>query len=92
MAGSNAGRRWQLWERIKGTGKSSNTCWDWQINHVEQIYGAMDDVFAFTATFKVFPPRLFPPRLFPPSFVPTTVMEDAMEAIKDARQKAAGGR
>jgi hypothetical protein len=71
----------------QGTGKSSNTYWYWQINHVGQIYGAMDDVFAFAATFKDFPPRLFPP-----SFVPTTVMEDAMEAIKDARQKAAGGR
>ncbi|MEJ0076947.1 MAG: arylsulfatase [Alphaproteobacteria bacterium] len=66
---------------------TSNTFWDWQVNHVGQIYGAMDDVFAFTATFKEFPPRSFPP-----SFVPTTVMEDAMEAIKDARQKAAGAR
>lgn len=66
---------------------TSNTFWDWQVNHVGQIYGAMDDVFQFTATFKEFPPRSFPP-----SFVPTTVMEDAMEAIKDARQKAAGSR
>ena len=63
---------------------TSNTFWDWQLNHVGQIYGAMDDVFAFTATFKEFPPRSFPP-----SFVPTTVMEDAMEQIKDARQRAA---
>jgi arylsulfatase len=47
----------------------------------------MDDVFAFVATFKEFPPRSFPP-----SFVPTTVTDDAMEQIKDARQKAVGTR
>ncbi len=62
---------------------TSNTFWDWQVNHIGSMYGAMDDVFAFTATFKEFPPRSFPQ-----SFVPTTVMEDAMDAIKDARQKA----
>ena len=66
---------------------TSNTFWDWQLNHVGQVYGAMDDVFAFAATFKEFPPRSFPP-----SFVPTTVLEDVMEAIKDARQKATGTR
>ena len=26
---------------------TSNTFWDWQMNHVGQIYGMMDDVFAF---------------------------------------------
>jgi arylsulfatase A-like enzyme len=62
---------------------TSNTFWDWQINQIGGVYGAMDDVFAFTASFKDFPPRSFPP-----SFVPTTVMEDAMEAIKQAKEKA----
>ena len=66
---------------------TSNTFWDWQLNHVGAAYGMMDEVFKFTATFKDFPPRSFPP-----SFNPTTVLEDAMEAIKDARQKAAGAR
>ena len=47
----------------------------------------MDDVFQFAATFKEFPPRSFPP-----SFVPTTVLEDVMETIRDARQKAVGTR
>ena len=46
---------------------TSNTFWDWQINHVGQVYGAMDDVFEFVMTFKDFPPRSFPP-----SFVPAT--------------------
>jgi len=62
---------------------TSNTFWDWQINHVGQIYGAMDDVGAFALTFKDFPPRSFPP-----SFVPTNVVEEMMDDIKDQRQKA----
>ena len=40
---------------------TSNTFWDWQLNHVGQVYGAMDDVAQFVATFKEFPPRSFPP-------------------------------
>jgi arylsulfatase len=64
---------------------TSNTFWDWQLNHVGQVYGAMDEVFKFAATFKEFPPRSFPP-----SFVPTTIMQEELEAIKAARQKAGG--
>jgi arylsulfatase len=63
---------------------TSNTFWDWQMNHVGSIYGAMDDVFQFTATFKDFPPRSFPP-----SFVPTTVME---ETLSDIKNRGATGR
>jgi len=59
---------------------TSNTFWDWQLNHVGQIYGVMDEVFAFAATFKEFPPRSFPP-----SFVPTTIMEETLEQIRRAR-------
>jgi arylsulfatase len=62
---------------------TSNTYWDWQLNHVGQIYGAMDEVFKFAATFKEFPPRSFPP-----SFVPTTIMEETMDDIRD-QEKAA---
>ena len=40
---------------------TSNTFWDWQLNHVGGVYGAMDDVFEFAATFKEFPPRSIPP-------------------------------
>ena len=65
---------------------TSNTFWDWQLNHIGQVYGAMDEVFQFTATFKEFPPRSFPP-----SFVPTTIMEQTMDDIKDARRRSMGG-
>jgi arylsulfatase A-like enzyme len=65
---------------------TSNTFWDWQINHIGQVYGVMDEVFQFTATFKEFPPRSFPP-----SFVPTTIMEQTMDDIKDARRRSSGG-
>jgi hypothetical protein len=62
---------------------TSNTFWDWQMNHVGQVYGMMDDVFAFVATFKEFPPRSFPP-----SFNPATVLEETLDNIKDARERA----
>ena len=62
---------------------TSNTFWDWELNHVGQVYGAMDDVFAFASTFKDFPPRSFPP-----SFVPTNILEETLDDIKDNRAKA----
>jgi hypothetical protein len=56
---------------------TSNTFWDWQLNHVQTMYGVMDEVFQFVATFKDFPPRSFPP-----SFNPANIMESAMEDYK----------
>ena len=56
---------------------TSNTFWDWQINHVGSMYGVMDDVFKFAATFKEFPPRSSPP-----SFNPANVMEETLRVIK----------
>jgi arylsulfatase A-like enzyme len=56
---------------------TSNTYWDWQINHVGAVYGTMDDVFQFVASFKDFPPRSFPP-----SFNPANIMESTLDAIK----------
>jgi len=56
---------------------TSNTFWDWQINHVGSMYGVMDDVFQFAASFKEFPPRSFPP-----SFNPANIMEEEMEQMK----------
>ena len=56
---------------------TSNTFWDWQMNHVGQVYGMMDEVFQFVATFKDFPPRSFPP-----SFNPANVMESTLDDIK----------
>ena len=44
---------------------TSNTFWDWQINHVASMYGVMDNIFEFATTFKDFPPRSFPPALIP---------------------------
>lgn len=56
---------------------TSNTFWDWQLNHVGSIYGAMQEVFVFAESFKEFPPRSFPP-----SFVPTKIMEQTLKEIK----------
>jgi len=60
---------------------TSNTYWDWSLNQIGAIYGAMDDVFKFAATFKEYPPRSFPP-----SFVPTTIMEEVLREIKLERK------
>ena len=57
-----------------GTGSSTTS---------DSVYGAMDEVFKFAATFKEFPPRSFPP-----SFVPTTIMEETLDDIRDAKKKA----
>jgi arylsulfatase A-like enzyme len=59
---------------------TSNTYWDWNLNHVGAVYGAMDEVFKFAATFKEFPPRAFPP-----SFNPTTIMKQTLDEIKHER-------
>lgn len=63
---------------------TSNTFWDWQLNHVGSVYGVMDEVFKFAATFKAFPPRSYPP-----SFNPANILEETLESIKDARIRAA---
>ena len=56
---------------------TSNTFWDWQLNHVASMYGVMDDVFQFASTFKDFPPRSFPP-----SFNPANILDEEMDQIK----------
>ncbi len=56
---------------------TSNTFWDWQMNHVGSMYGVMDDVFQFASTFKDFPPRSFPP-----SFNPANILSEEMDGIK----------
>jgi arylsulfatase A-like enzyme len=60
---------------------TSNTFWDWNLNHVGSAYGMMDEVFKFADTFKEFPPRSFPP-----SFNPATIMSETMEELKAARE------
>ena len=63
---------------------TSNTYWDWNINQIGAVYGAMDEVGEFAESFKEFPPRSFPP-----SFVPTTIVSEIMGQIKAERAEAA---
>ncbi|MDQ6470110.1 arylsulfatase [Flavobacterium sp. LHD-80] len=56
---------------------TSNTFWDWQLNHVGAMYGVIQDVVVFAETFKEYPPRSIPP-----SFSAYTIMEEAMKDIK----------
>jgi arylsulfatase len=60
---------------------TSNTYWDWIINHVPQVYQGMEVVPPFMETFKEFPPRSTPQ-----SFNPANMMEDTLRDIK-AKQK-----
>ncbi|MFO0848750.1 MAG: arylsulfatase [Gemmataceae bacterium] len=60
---------------------TSNTYWDWVMNHVPQMYVAMGEVQKFVPTFKEFPPRSVPP-----SFNPANMMEETLRDIK-AKQK-----
>jgi arylsulfatase len=60
---------------------TSNTYWDWNLNHIGAGYGMMDEVFKCVASFDAYPPRSFPP-----SFNPTTLMEDKLREIKAARK------
>lgn len=64
---------------------TSNTYWDWSMNHVPQMYMGMEAVSEFAASFKEFPPRSFPP-----SFNPSNIIEDELRMIKakDALQKS----
>jgi arylsulfatase A-like enzyme len=64
---------------------TSNTFWDWQLNHVGSVYGAMDEVFQFVATFKEFPPRSFPP-----SFNPANIMESTLDTMKQKKALTEG--
>jgi hypothetical protein len=64
---------------------TSNTFWDWQLDHVQTMYGVMDDVFQFVATFKDFPPRSFPP-----SFNPANIMESTTDTLKQKKALTEG--
>jgi hypothetical protein len=56
---------------------TSNTYWDWHLNHVGNMYGVTADVLDFIASF-----RDYPPRSFPPSFNPAEMMEESMQLLK----------
>jgi hypothetical protein len=49
----------------------------------EPVYGVMEDVFKFTATFKEFPPRSIPP-----SFNPANIMEETIDDIRNAQKRS----
>ena len=67
---------------------TSNTFWDWQPqSRRPDLRRRWTRSSQFVATFKEFPPRSFPP-----SFVPTTVMEETLDDIKDARRRGSVGR
>jgi arylsulfatase A-like enzyme len=63
---------------------TSNTYWDWVLNHVGSVYGMIDEVGKFAATFKEFSPRSIPP-----SFNPSTIMEETIGEIRAARKRSA---
>ena len=56
---------------------TSNTYWDWVMNHVGSVYGSMEDVATFAKTFKEFPPRSIPP-----SFSAYTILEEELKNVK----------
>ena len=60
---------------------TSNTYWDWIMNHVPQVYEGMGGVMTFLASFEEFPPRSTPP-----SFNPANMLEQKLREIK-AKQK-----
>jgi arylsulfatase A-like enzyme len=60
---------------------TSNTFWDWQLNHVQNMYGVMDDIVVFAQTFKEYPPRSIPP-----SFNPATIMDETFRDIRAMRK------
>jgi arylsulfatase len=60
---------------------TSNTYWDWIMNHVPQVCQGMEGVSDFLASFKEFPPRSAPP-----SFNPANMLEDTLRDLK-ARDK-----
>jgi arylsulfatase A-like enzyme len=64
---------------------TSNTYWDWYVNHIGNNYGVMDIIYPFAESLKEFPPRSYPP-----SFNPATIMEDVKRGIKakEALEKA----
>ena len=60
---------------------TSNTYWDWIMNHVPQVYQGMGGVMTFLATFDEFPPRSVPP-----SFNPANMLEHKLREIRARAQ------
>jgi arylsulfatase A-like enzyme len=56
---------------------TSNTYWDWIMNHVPQVYMGMEGVGVFAKSLQEFPPRSNPP-----SFNPSVIIEDVVKMQK----------
>ncbi|MDB5344761.1 MAG: sulfatase [Schlesneria sp.] len=61
---------------------TSNTYWDWWLDHAYLTYFGLDEVSEFANTFKEYPPRSIPP-----SFSPTYIMDNMMDSLKEAQKK-----
>ena len=66
---------------------TSNTYWDWIMNHVPQVYEAMEEVSSSWRSFKEFPPRSVPP-----SFNPANIMEETLRESKRSRSSSVRSR
>ena len=64
---------------------TSNTFWDWNLNHIGGAYGMTEEVLKFVETF-----RDFPPRSFPPSFNPSNIMESTIDSMKQKKALTEG--
>lgn len=63
---------------------TSNTYWDWLLNHVPQVYMGMEAVGVFAASLQEFPPRAHPPSFNPSVIVKDILkMQQAEEALKE---------
>jgi arylsulfatase len=63
---------------------TSNTYYDYFLDHAFFIYYGLDDVTKFCETLKEFPPRAMPQ-----SFTPTAIYEGTLEEIRRAKEQAA---
>jgi arylsulfatase len=62
---------------------TSNTYYDWFLDHAYFVYYGLDEVTAFCQTLKEFPPRSMPQ-----SFTPTAIYEHTLEEIHEKQREA----
>ena len=60
---------------------TSNTYYDWFLNHAYFVYFGLDDVTKFCESLKEFPPRAMPQ-----SFTPTAIYEETIKEIQKAKE------
>jgi hypothetical protein len=63
---------------------TSNTYWDWIINHVPQVYQGMEGVTTFVASFKEYPKREF--ELMVRLYGPTKAFFDKQWTLSDIEE------